>query len=423
MNFCTLLPSGRISEQGRLELRLATDDAAAVRVDAVADSGQRTSELFPLRPGRELNRIYPPLDGIRGKLWLEISYLDAQGCVLETLRRWFEIVASPVNATRLLDGCWVSLYNWSEDEARWFNPGLKKLTAEGWRQQVYSMHKIGVTAIVIQNVFDSPHYAYRHSMTADTYDGKAFYSSDFVSRRMPIACEDPIEAILSAADVCNMAVFPGVGLYAWFDFSPESLKWHKQVTQELHTRYGHHPSFYGWYISEEIWGALYFEDDAVPDEKYLDIRDFFREYRAFVHQLTPTKPVALAPNNIHMHWYSEQWHEILQHLDILIPFAFARSEYNLKEIAAMCDRAGTHFWVDMEIFANPFTEGLRPKTGPELIKEIRQYDSLEQIYGYQYTGLLNEPGHRMELGGEDTEALYTAYRDYVRNIYGEVASE
>lgn len=416
MNYCTLIPSGRISEHARLELRLATDDASSVRMEVVRDSGQRTSQVFVLRSGRERNQIYPCLQGITGKIWLEISFLDAQGSIQETLRRRFEIVPSPVASTRLLDGCWVSLYHWSEEEARWFQPGLKKLTEDGWRQQVHSMHKLGVTAIVIQNVFDSQHYANCHSMTADSYDGRAFYASSFATARMPIGCEDPIEAILSAADECGMAVFPGVGLYAWFDFSPESLLWHKRVTQELYARYGHHSSFYGWYISEEIWGSLYFEDDAVPDEKYLDIRDFFREYQMFVHQLTPTKPVALASNNIHMHLYPEQWHEILQYLDILIPFAFARSAYNLAEIAEMCARAGTHFWVDMEIFANPFADGLRPKSCPELIKEIRHYDPVEQIYGYQFTGLMNEPGHRMDLGGEDTEELYTAYLEYVRRI-------
>lgn len=424
MNYCTPVPSRRISVNARLELRIATENAVAVRVEAIASDGRRLSaEEFPLVAGLVLNKICPRLEGVVGQGRLDISFLDSAGFVLEAKHQNYEIIASPVTSTRLLDGCWVSIYNWSEDEARWFNPGLKKLTEEGWRQQVYSMHKIGVTTILIQNMFDSPHYAYQHNMTADTYDGRAFYDSALYPGRMPIAAKDPLEAILTAADECGMAVFPGVGLYAWFDFSPESLEWHKRVTKELHARYGHHPSFYGWYISEEIWGALYYEYDPVPDEKYLDIRDFFREYRAFVHELTPTKPVALAPNNIHMHWYPEQWHEILQHLDILIPFAFARSEYNLTEIAQMCARAGTHFWVDMEIFANPFVDGLRPKSCPELIEEIRHYDILEQIYGYQFTGLMNEPGHRMELGGEDTEELYTAYQDYVRHIYGKEVSE
>ena len=163
-------------------------------------------------------------------------------------------------------------------------------------------------------------------------------------------------------------------------------------------------------------GALYYGYDPVPDEKYKDIQNFFREYKAFVHELTPTKPVALAPNNIHMDWYRDEWRGILENLDIMIPFAFARSENNIPQIAEMCAETGTHFWVDMEIFAFPFDEGLRPKDCEALIREIHCYDMLEQVYGYQFTGLLNEPGHRMGLGGEDTEEVYTAYAQYAKAI-------
>lgn len=65
------------------------------------------------------------------------------------------------------------------------------------------------------------------------------------------------------------------------------------------------------------------------------------------------------------------------------------------------------------------TRGCGRKAALALIREIHCYDVLEQVYGYQYTGLLNEPGHRMGLGNEDTEELYTAYAAYVRSVRGE----
>ena len=71
-----------------------------------------------------------------------------------------------------------------------------------------------------------------------------------------------IEAVLSAADkkyvLMNapadhvediLAVLPGIGMYAWFDFTPESLAWHCRAAEEIFARYGHHRSFYGFYIS------------------------------------------------------------------------------------------------------------------------------------------------------------------------------
>lgn len=415
--FCTPVPSGRISQNGRLELRLAGRQPSQVIVSVLRDGCElRRCGPYAIDGQCNVNKIYPDMSGILGPVELRVDFVDASGCILDSQNFVYEIVASEVHSTCLLDGCWVSIYHWSDSEARYFNPGLKKMTDQDWKQHVYSMHKIGITSILIQNVFDSVHYAYQHNMTADSYDGRAFYPSKVYPDRMPLAADDPIEAILAAADECNMAVFPGVGQYAWFDYSPQSLIWHKRVAKELFERYGHHRSFYGWYISEEIMGDLYYTYDPVPNEKYLDIIRFFEEFQKFAHELAPTKPVAMAPSNQGMHRYREQWLQILKHIDILIPFAFARTENNVCEIAQLCRDADTHFWVDMEIFANPFDNGLVPKTGKELLREIHCYDMLEQVYGYQYTGLLNEPGHRMDLGDERTEILYREYEKYEKQI-------
>ena len=74
----------------------------------------------------------------------------------------------------------------------------------------------------------------------------------------------------------------------------------------------------------------------------------------------------------------------------MIPFAFARDpeHLNVVQMKQICDECGTHMWVDMEMFREPFEDGLVPKTMEALLREIRQYDALEQCYGYQYTGCL-----------------------------------
>ena len=413
---CTPVPARRISTNGKVELRIAAEEA--VRVDIQAQLSDRTVDCgsYAICPHLELNKIVPNTEGIVGPFVFVMNFRDEAGNLLGSLKQHYEIVASSVHSTCLLDGCWVTLYHWSEQEAHYYNKGLKNLTEDQWRQQVHDMHDIGVTSILIQNVFDSPYYVNQHDKTAETYDGRAFYDSKLYPGRVPITAEDPIEAILSAADECDMAVFPGVGLYAWFDFSEESLKWHKAVATELFERYGHHPSFYGFYLSEEIMGALYYGYDPVPDDHYKEIQHFMKEFQAFIHTLHPTMPLALAPNNIRMHCYKEQWMPILKHLDIIIPFAFARSENNIAQIAEMCKEAGTHFWVDMEIFDFPFDDGLRPKNYEKLIHEIHQYDMLEQVYGYQYTGLLNAPGRRWDLGMEETEELYEKYQAYEKKV-------
>jgi len=415
--YFTPVPSRRISTNGRVEFRLAAEGCRQVRVAAVLPDGGRIEVgSYELKPALELVKVYPCTEGLVGQFEWELTFVSDQGETAEILRQPYEIVKSEVHSTCLLDGCWISIRHWSPTESRCFKDGLEMMTDEDWRQHVFSMHKLGITTVLIQNVFDSVYYVNQHDMTADTYDGVAFYDSKLAPRRPGMLEKDPLEAILSAADECGMAVFPGVGLYAWFDFSPESLIWHKRVAAELFERYGHHHSFYGFYVSEEIMGALYHGYDPVPDENYKDIQNFFREFSAYAHTLAPTKPVALAPNNIDMHLYQDEWQGIMENLDILIPFAFARSENNIPQITEMCNKWDVHFWVDMEVFRFPFDNGaLVPKDFPALLKEIHDYEMLEQIYGYQYTGMLNEPGkNEKHLGGPETEVLYEEFYKYQR---------
>lgn len=161
-----------------------------------------------------------------------------------------------------------------------------------------------------------------------------------------------------------MHVLLGVGLFAWFDFSEQSLEWHRRVARELFQRYGGHASFYGWYVSEEIMGDLYYSYMPHSAERWKELAVFFREFRTFVQELAPTKPVAFAPNNVRFHLYAEEWKTILPFIDILIPFAFARDpeHLNVVQMKQICDECGTHMWVDMEMFPGaPLRMGLYPR--------------------------------------------------------------
>lgn len=401
MSAVTLIPPHRISTQSFVEARVWSPSATKCRWisndELIAEGNCGALKHRFTKEGNHLFRF---------------EFMNDDGQVIEAQTKSYEVVETGVRSTRTIDGCWVSLVHWSEDESRYFNTALKTLNHEDWIDQIRAMNAVGIKSILIQNVFDSAAYAGRHSMTADTFDGVAFYPSRLYPKRYPIACEDPIEAIFQAADECEMTVFLGVGLFAWFDYSPASLEWHYRVTDELFERYGHHLSLYSWYMSEEMLGSLYAHWEGVPEEQYTDIAHFFHQYTAYVNKLTPTKPVSMAPNNILFHEYAKEWGEILPHLDILIPFAFARDpdNLNIREIQEICDRAETRFWVDMEMFQFPFDEGLVPKSMEELEAEIRFYDSVEQIFGYQFTGLMNFPESKHDLGGEPAKQLY---RDYL----------
>ena len=410
----TLIPSQRCSVLVQPELRLYSPVRGRCQVQ-VTQAGVRRKAFESAfeGPGGESRRALD-LGGLSGTFSIECSFLDARGREIGRLVTSLEVVDTSTRSTQLLDGCWISLYHWSEDEGRHFNQDLGRLSAQEWRQQIHAMKRVGIQHVIIQNVFECDEYAGKHHMDLASYKGKAYYPSRAYKARHRLGTEDPIEAILAAADEVQMDVFLGVGLFAWFDFSTTSLRWHKTITRELFDRYGQHPSLYGWYVSEEIFGSLYHEWEFVKPQHHSDIRKFFKSYQQFVRKLTPTKPIALAPNNERFEKYPREWREILEHVDILIPFGFARDaeHMNLAAVASICQASGTRCWVDLEIFAWPLDDGLVPKPCPDLIKEIRTYDQLEQIYGYQFTGIMNPPESSRDLGGEKAKTLYRDYHQY-----------
>lgn len=414
----TAIPPGRVSTLTRPEIRVYAPEGASLTLSLVQGGRVLSQREYPLPPAG--TTIWPEVAGVVGDLTFAVTIADSHGKALAEQSIAYEILDTGRRSTTLIDGCWISLYHWSEDEARWFNPDLKKLTAADWRDHILAMERVGIKNVMIQNVFDSEEYVFQHEQTAQDYYGQAFYPSRlFPDHRKELACDDPIEAVLAAADEADMHVFLGVGLFAWFDFSPQSLIWHKLVTTELWERYGHHRSLYSWYISEEMLGSLYYDYSAyIPGETWRDVAAFFADYSAFVRELTPTMPVSLATNNQRLHEYGDEWRQILAGIDILFPFMFARDleNLNISQIQQLCDETKTRMWVDMEMFAFPFDEGLKPKTCDELIREIEIYDDVEQIFGYQFTGIMNDPDSPFNLGGEAAKQLYRDYQRHYREV-------
>lgn len=416
MNHISMIPAVRVSDQVRPELRVWSDQADQLELRILQMGHVLKRQQFCLQEG-SLHSFWGEFGMIAGDVILEFVFLRDQEAV-EIRQIPYQIICTGRPGTGLLDGCWISLYHWSEEEGRLFNPDLKKLTDGDFAQQVRDMNDIGIRGIVIQNLFVSDAYVGRHTMTCESYSGQAFYPSEIYSGRVHITAKDPVEAVLQTADECGMHVLMGVGLFAWFDFSAESLRWHKIIAEEIFDRYGHHPSFYGWYVSEEIMGDLYFSYMPENCERWKELPMFFREFREFIRQLTPTKPVAFAPNNVQFEKYEQYWRKILPYIDILIPFAFARDpeHWNIDAMKQICDSCRTHMWVDMEIFDMPFENGLFPKNIKSLKQEIESYHNLEQCYGYQYTGLLNHPQSHYNLGGENAKTLYRDYRKFYQEM-------
>ena len=328
------------------------------------------------------------------------------------------IIPSKFRSTERIGGAWVGITHWSEKEGRHWNAQIKKMTDEDWRQLVRGMHGVGMNVIVIQQVFENQVYDYEDSIiTQHGYKGLAYYPSKLYPGRMKITARDPIGAILTEADKLGMHVFLGVGMYAWFDYSHASLVWHEKVAKELWGLYGYHPSFYGWYISEEGDGSL---GDSTHRKQMVR---FFREFTPYVHNMAPGKPVMLATNCWHLLGAQSTYLKLLPNVDILCPFAFARmpkgDETGAQAAALLgrlCKESGTHMWLDMEVFVFDKEGGLIPRPISGIMSDMHKYTRFEKTLCYQYPGLLTAPDAAVRLGGEPAVKLYLEYQKYLWSL-------
>jgi len=190
------------------------------------------------------------------------------------------------------------------------------------------------------------------------------------------------------------------------------LTWHKRVAKEVWERYGHHRSFYGWYVSEEKDGGL------GGDEERKELVASFREFSGFVKRLAPDKPILLAPNSFHLRGAEAAYRELLPHLDILCPFGFHRmpdgdisGEEAAKLMQSLCDEAGCHLWMDLESFVFKNGSELHPRPIDGLVSDLSRFDNFEKTLHYQFPGLMSAPWMSRKPGGE---AAVTLYQDYKR---------
>ncbi len=408
------LPPSPVSAMVPVDLRLAIDSPAVAgfRVrclnefygaDATMDGVWRSATVrldFRGRPG---------------KYDLVAEALDCGGNPVACTGVALTILDSPHRSTGLIDGAWCGIRHWSDVEGRLWNRELEQFTAADWRDLVRGMRGIGMNIIILQELFRNDQYCGRHDIPATGYRGDAFYPSRLFPGRMQVGCADPVEAIMAAADEFGMSVLPGVGMYAWFDYSAPSLEWHCRVAEEIWQRYGHHASFYGWYISEEGMGSLYNGGDVTSE----DIIAFFREFRRCKNRFNPALPVMLAPNCYYVPQALDAWDRLARELDIICPFAFHRMPEDdigpaeaMKLFQRIADRNGAHLWLDMEAFLFTEDQALYPRPLEQIVAELDGFTTFEKVLCYQYPGLFNAPDAARRPGGDDTVALYRNYRNY-----------
>ncbi len=156
-------------------------------------------------------------------------------------------LAGRTPGSKPIAGSWISIL-WNDRRHFYWNDTCAKFTAQQWDDAVKEMSEIGMEYLVLLTVANG---------------GKAFYDTPLLPKAKELVCENPIEALLSAADKYGVKFFLSCDLFGDWPTAatlnePETVRARLQMMEEVAKQYAHHESFYGWYWSIEAYLTPYF---------------------------------------------------------------------------------------------------------------------------------------------------------------------
>ena len=298
-----------------------------------------------------------------------------------------------------------------------FTPKTKQMTAAQWESYIDEMAKINIRCIIV-NV--TVQFRTMFGQNTAHYPSKLYPRSD-------IRSNDPIRAILRAAERNSQHVFIGLG-HTYGGNLPNTT----DIMDELFALYSDSPAFYGWYESEEVNIR---KNNAVLEQ--------WKKLRAHASLLSPVKPIMISPYSCGLE-YDEKTGgvhpDFLKNLadgkmafDIIAPqdmvghtidggrLSTRQSGEMFKHLAAACKASGKHLWANCEAF--DFDEdgvlvprfnggGMDGENGYiQQIEAARPY--CEKIVTFMLNGFFLPKNFEPNIGGEKAEKHYDEYKAYM----------
>ncbi len=305
-----------------------------------------------------------------------------------------------------IKGSWISIW-WDDRRHFYWNDTCLNYTAKQWELAVKEVAQIGMEYLVL---------------LAIGKDSKAFYSTPLLPK-LKMACDDPIGALLAAADKHRVKFFLSSDWFGPWDYrclhEPALVRARFQMMSEIAQQYGHHRSFYGWYWPNEAALGPYFTEEFIT---YVNACS--REGR----KLMPKAKALIAPYGTSRAVSDDQFVRQLERLDVDI-IAYqdevgclrmnpAQSAVAFEKLRRAHDRVPQRaLWADVETFAwegppNKPSSPLLPAPFSRVKEQLAAVSPfVDTVLIYQYQGLMNKPGSRAFAGHPDSTRLYT---DYVR---------
>ena len=305
-----------------------------------------------------------------------------------------------------IGGSWISIW-WDDRRHFHWNDACLNYSAEQWELAVREVAAIGMEYLVLLAIGKG---------------GKAFYNTPLLPK-LKTTCEDPIGALLRAADKYRVKFFLSSDWFGpWDDqclHDPARVRARFQMMGEVARQYGHHRSFYGWYWPNEAALGPYFTDEFIA---YVNACS--REAR----RLTPRAKTLIAPYGTHRAVCDDRFVRQLERLEVdvvayqdevgCLRMNPAQSAVAFERLRRAHDRAPQRaLWADVETFAwegppNQPSSPLVPAPFSRVREQLAAVSPfVDTVLIYQYQGLMNKPGSQAFAGHPDSTRLYA---DYVR---------
>ncbi len=429
------IPFEPVSEDDTLEIRLQiANQGAAGQVEiAMHLDGREPARRFAVRRIRAPARahgfctVFKSMAGLAGSHTLHVSLADTARPGADPIWIARPLAVRPY-APNLLEGSFFLLASEGKPNTLSFARDLSELTDRQWAEQVDSFNEIGIKALIMMSSIQFADIKYRYTPEADR-GLRAHYASRHYPRSA-IKAQDPIRAILTAAERNGQSVFLSAGNHL------SIMDDYGRVMEELYELYGQYKSFYGWYFPVEPTVAR-------PLAEFEWFLKLAAEIRRKADQLAPAKPLLVSVALGDYDFINDVLHTGL-HRELYRYFKEGRAPFNIiapmdsvgcAELALdrvqsfysvlrdACRNTSLHVWANAESFDSDDARRLVPRyrgggfDGPQgLLQQIaceRPY--AEKVITFETTGFWAKPGLPPELGGPQAAAQYAQYRAYMQH--------
>ncbi len=312
-------------------------------------------------------------------------------------------------AVKPIVGSWFEFEHHNQVEGRYWNPIVSKFTTEQWKAKIKEMHDVGMEYLV---------------MLAVAYESKTYYPSKLQPRH-DYVCDDPLEAVLQAADECGVKFFVSNDYWSNWTQVEKAMKdetiWRlrEKGMEEVAGKYAHHKSFYGWYYPHESGFNRIIDETTIS---------YVNRCTKIAKSLTPGALTLIAPYGTNTIRVDDNYIRQLKRLDIDIMAyqdevgvrktkAGAAGKYfeNLYKMHVKAGRA--RLWADLEIFefeGDVYRSALLPASFERILTQLEDISPfVEHVLIYQYLGMMNRPGSQAFAGHKDSEKLYSDYMNWL----------